>query len=140
MMATRISEVVARPARGAGQGGAGWIVTETIEAFGIYDFTEKQYGLSVFILGVVFSFLQTLIENRLGKAFLRQIPPKDSPLSSSVEDDGLAAVPEPEQTNNGPRPEDPVEQPPQDPDYLPPSDEIEPVDDLVGDELVEEGA
>ncbi len=43
--------------------------------------------------------------------------------------DGLTPVPEPVQTDNGPRPDDPEDQPLQDPNYIPPSDDIEEMDE-----------
>lgn len=69
-----ISEAVARPVRTAGQGGLGWIVTELIDAFA-YDLSDRQYGVLVLAFGVLFSFVQTLVENHTGKALLRTIPP-----------------------------------------------------------------
>lgn len=82
MTEVRVSEAVARPVRGAGQGSAAWLVTEAFEAFNIYDFTESQYGLSVLILSVLFTFIQTMIENKIGKGFLRQVPPTTAPVTS----------------------------------------------------------
>lgn len=69
-----VSEAVARPLRTAGQGGLGWIVTELVDAF-VYDMTDRQYGVLVLALGVLFSFLQTVAENHTGTAVLRTIPP-----------------------------------------------------------------
>jgi hypothetical protein len=42
------------------------------------------------------------------------------------DEDGLPAVPVPEPTDNGPRPEDPDVEEPQDPNYIPPSVDINP--------------
>lgn len=70
-----ITEAAARPLRTAGQGGLGWIVTELIDAFA-WDLTDRQYGVLVLAFGVLFSFVQTTVENRTGKALLRTIPPR----------------------------------------------------------------
>lgn len=71
------SQAVARPVRTAVQGGLGFAVTEFIDAFGIYDMDERQYGACAVILTVVFSGAQTLVENLWGKGFLRQVPGPD---------------------------------------------------------------
>lgn len=85
-MKQQVSEAVARPVRGLGQGGAGWVVTEAIEAFGLYDFTDRQYGLAVFLLSALFSFLQTTAENRGWlKPVLRSVPPKTVPVTDDLE-------------------------------------------------------
>lgn len=75
---SRISEAVARPARGIGQGGVGYVVVELLEAFNVYDFTERQWGISVIALGALFSFLQNTAENRGWiTPLLRTVPPKE---------------------------------------------------------------
>jgi hypothetical protein len=95
-MTATVSEAVARPVRGLGQGGVGWVVVEAIEAFNIYDFTEKQYGLAVVIISALVSFLQNLLENKLGKGLLRKVPPKEVPVvdSTSTGDEGEDEVTE----------------------------------------------
>lgn len=77
---SQVSESVARPVRGLGQGGVGWVVVEAIEAFNIYDFTEQQYGIAVVIVSAVVSFIQNALENRLGKGLLRSVPPREVPV------------------------------------------------------------
>lgn len=49
-------------------------------------------------------------------------PPERDGTVNEVED-GLEDTPQPVQTDNSPRPEDPVDQPIQDPNYIPPSDD-----------------
>jgi hypothetical protein len=69
-----VSQSVARPVRTTVQGGAAFAVTEFIDAFGIVQMDERQYGACAVILTIVFSWAQTLIENGLGKGFLRRVP------------------------------------------------------------------
>jgi hypothetical protein len=74
--AKRVSDSVARPIRGAIQGGAGWVGTEFIDAF-LWDMNDRQYGIAVIVLGTLFSWIQNLTENRLGMAILRDVPEVD---------------------------------------------------------------
>lgn len=83
-MATKVSEAVARPVRGAVQGGAGWVVTEFIDAF-FWDMNDRQYGILVVAAGAVLSYIQNKLEERAGVALLRDLPPKPQPV---VEHDG----------------------------------------------------
>lgn len=71
------SQVVARPVRTAVQSGAAFAVVEFIDAFGIYDMDERQYGAAIAILVPVLAYVQTLAENLLGKGFLRTVPGPD---------------------------------------------------------------
>lgn len=80
-----VSTGVARPLRTVAQGGAGWVIVECLEAFSVYDFTERQYGLAVFVLGGVVSALQNLAENKGWiKAFLRTVPQPDEKVVDEV--------------------------------------------------------
>lgn len=130
-MGASVSSAGRKGARTAGQGGAGWAVVEAIEAFHLYNFDERQYGITIFILGGVICVIQNLIEDRLGKGILRTPVPREASSSSNdgvnAIEDGLADTPQPVQTENGPRDVDPPEeeQPPQDPNYIPPSDDDE---------------
>lgn len=127
----RMSEVGARGIRTGGQGGAGYLVIEAVEAFNVYDFSERQSTVTLLILTAVFAVIQSFVENKIGKGFLRQIPPTTVPVPGLSDDsvngteDGLEDVPQPTQTDNGPRDVDPPEdeQPLQDPNYIPPSDD-----------------
>lgn len=74
-----VSETVARPLRTAPQGGIAWAVTEGIDAF-FYDFSDRQYGILVVLLTMLVSFIQTTVENGIGKAFLRRVPPTQAPI------------------------------------------------------------
>lgn len=83
---TRVSTTIANPTRTAAQGGAGWLVAEAIEAFGLYDFTERQWPLVIIVLGSAISALQNFGENHgWWKAFLRQVPPTTAPMSDEVD-------------------------------------------------------
>lgn len=70
----RITEVVARPIRTVGQGTIGWVITEVVDAF-VWDMDDRQYGIAVIALGGLVSFAQNAWENRIGRGFLREIPP-----------------------------------------------------------------
>jgi hypothetical protein len=78
---TRVSEGVARPVRGTVQGGLGYLITDCLVEFNVVDLTERQYGLSVLVLGIVACALQNFAENKGWiKAFLRQVPPTEVPV------------------------------------------------------------
>lgn len=70
----RVNAALAASARTGVQSGAGWAVTEAINAFHIMDMDPRQYGISVLILTSVFSFIQNQYENWVGKAWLKKIP------------------------------------------------------------------
>lgn len=74
-----VSEVLARPVRTAVQGTPAWIITEMVDAF-LVDLTDRQYGILVLFLTMVFSFVQTAIENKTGKGLLRKVPPTEAPV------------------------------------------------------------
>lgn len=74
-----VSEVLARPVRTAVQGTPAWIITEMVDAF-LVDLTDRQYGILVLFLTMVFSFVQTAIENKTGKGLLRNVPPTEAPV------------------------------------------------------------
>jgi hypothetical protein len=75
-----VTDVVSRPVRAVPQGGAAWLIVEAVEAFNIYDFTDRQYGLAIVILTPVVAWAQVLIENRFGKGFLRKPEPPAKPI------------------------------------------------------------
>jgi hypothetical protein len=74
-----VSESLARPLRTAPQGGLAWALTEGIDAF-VYDLSQQQYGIALVLLTMLFSFLQTAIEQGIGKAFLRTLPNTPEPV------------------------------------------------------------
>ncbi len=78
-MSNTVSDVVARPVRTAAQGGLAWVVTENVDAF-LYDMSDRQYGALLGLLIILFGWAQVLVENNLGKAFLRVIPEPDAPV------------------------------------------------------------
>jgi hypothetical protein len=85
-MATKVSEALARPVRTGAQGGAGWAVTEFIDAF-FWNMDERQYGILIVVLTTLIGYVQVLVENYFGKALLRNIPAADV----KVVDDNPAA-------------------------------------------------
>lgn len=76
-----VSDRVARPLRTAPQGGLAWAITEGIDAF-LWDMDDRQYGVLVVLLTMTVSFIQSTVENGLGKAFLRKVetPPVETPV------------------------------------------------------------
>ena len=79
-MAKKVNEALARPVRTAIQGGPVWAVMELIEAYNVYDFTDRQWGITLLAGTALVSFVQTKIENHYGKGFLRKVPPKEVPV------------------------------------------------------------
>lgn len=65
-----VSAKVARPVRTAGQASVAWLVTEGVDSF-FYDFDDRQYGVVLGLLTVIFSWLQVLVENKAGAGVLR---------------------------------------------------------------------
>lgn len=105
---SKFSQKVARPARTAGQGSVAYAIVETLDAFGA-DFTTRQYGALVLLLTITLGFLQVLIEDHLGIALMRKMPPtavKAVEVEPELVDNG------PEETDNRPRTEDGVQLPP----------------------------
>ena len=67
---------ITRPVRTAGQATVGWIVTEGIDAF-FYDMDDRQYGVLLAGLTVLFSWLQVQVENFTDKGLLRNPDDRD---------------------------------------------------------------
>jgi len=65
---------VATALRTGVQGLSGSFIVEFIEAFEIYDFTERQYGLAVALFGMILAFGQNLWEKHRGKKFYGATP------------------------------------------------------------------
>jgi len=83
---TKVSEALARPARTAMQGSAGWVETEFIDAF-IHHLNEQQYGILVVVLTVISGWIQVAVENYLGKAVLRRMPAQSVPVADEAPKD-----------------------------------------------------
>lgn len=77
MPQSKVPDTVARPVRGAAQGATSYIVVEFVDSF-LYDMNDKQYGAAVALLAILFSFIQVVVENYMGKAVLRTIPEPDA--------------------------------------------------------------
>lgn len=69
-----VSDVVARPVRSAAQGSVAWIAVELVDSF-FYNLDERQYGVLVAALTVVFGWVQVLVENKVGVGFFRKPEP-----------------------------------------------------------------
>lgn len=73
-----VSEVVARPVRTALQLGAGTGIAAAVDAF--HDLTGEQQTAVAFVVTLVLSMVQAAVENKTGKALLRNVPPRDVPV------------------------------------------------------------
>lgn len=65
---------VATAVRTGVQGLSGAFVVDFIEAFNVYDFTERQYGLAVALAAMVIALLQNLWEKHRGQKFFGAAP------------------------------------------------------------------
>jgi len=60
-----------RGARTIIQGSAAGAILEAIDAFGLYEFTTRQFAVSIIILSAIVSFVQNKVENDKGTGLLR---------------------------------------------------------------------
>lgn len=79
MSGTRVGEPLARLTRTGVQAAPAWVLTEFIDAW-FYDMTDRQFGVLVLLLTMLIAWLQALVENHLGKAILRSVPPRKVPV------------------------------------------------------------
>lgn len=88
-----VSQAVARPVRTGTQFVAAAVLVEFTDSFFV-DLTDRQYAAALGLLTMVIGYLQVLVENRFGKAFLRKPEPPARPVEV-VEDghEGLGVVP-----------------------------------------------
>lgn len=63
----KVGQVAAPVVRTAGQGGAAWIVMEMIEAYNVYDFTDRQWAITLLAGTTFVSWVQNVIEKRQGR-------------------------------------------------------------------------
>lgn len=77
-----VKETIARPARTLMQGGPALVIVELIDAF-TYDMADRQYGVLVAALTLLFSWVQAAVEDYKGKAVLRDITTENVPGTSS---------------------------------------------------------
>lgn len=70
-------EAINRPARTAVQAAPAWMVTEFVDAW-LYDMSDRQFGALVALLTFLFAYGQVIIENKVGKGLLREVPPNDA--------------------------------------------------------------
>ncbi len=78
---------IARPARTALQGGAGFTVAELLDTF--VDLSDSQLALVAVILTAFFAWVQVLVEDGFGLALLRDVPEHATPLVDTEPDAGL---------------------------------------------------
>ena len=84
MSKTRVSEAVARPARTGTQATPAFLITWLVDE-NIYNMNDETFAVVTVLLTMLFSFLQTGFENWKGRAFLRNIPPADAPVTDTDE-------------------------------------------------------
>lgn len=65
-----------RPIRGLPQGGVVFAIVEALTAFNVVDLTARQYASVMLVGAPTVSFVQVMLENRFGWAFLRAVPAK----------------------------------------------------------------
>jgi hypothetical protein len=63
----KVGPVAAPVVRTAGQGGLTWTVMEMIEAYNLYDFTDRQWAITLFAGTTFVAWLQNTIEQRRGR-------------------------------------------------------------------------
>lgn len=73
---TRVRDSLGRPIRTGQQGGAVYGLVETLTAFGAIDLSPRQYGAVVVFGTAGLAWAQVQVENRLGRGFLRAVPPR----------------------------------------------------------------
>lgn len=86
---SRVSTAVAAPIRTGAQLGVGAALVEFYAAFWAADWSNRQYLAALGFATLVVTCVQHLIENRTGRAILRDVPPTTAPV---VEDAGHADV------------------------------------------------
>lgn len=62
-----VGQVAAPVVRTAGQGGAAWIVMEMIEAYNVYDFSDRQWAITLLAGTTFVSWLQNTVEKWRGR-------------------------------------------------------------------------
>lgn len=80
-----VSWAVAGPTRTLIQAGPSYAIVEGIDAF-LYNMNDRQYAALVVLLTMLLGFVQASVENGIGKAILRRVPPTEVPV---VDDDSV---------------------------------------------------
>ena len=62
--------VISPVVRTAGQGSAAWTAMEIVEAYGLYDFTDRQWAVTLIAGTVAFSWLQNTLERLRGRKLI----------------------------------------------------------------------
>ena len=66
----KVGQVTAPVVRTAGQGGLAWIVMEMIEAYNVYDFTDRQWAITLLAGTTFVSWVQNVLEKRQGRKLI----------------------------------------------------------------------
>jgi hypothetical protein len=62
-----VGAVAAPVVRTAGQGGVAWIAMEMIEAYNLYDFTDRQWAITLLAGTTLVSWAQNMLEKQRGR-------------------------------------------------------------------------
>lgn len=84
MSKNRVSEAVARPARTGVQATPAFLLVWLVDE-NIWNMNDETFTVMTILVTMLFSFIQTAIENLKGKAFLRNIPPASAPITDTDE-------------------------------------------------------
>lgn len=79
-----LPQVVSNPLRTGVQIGSAGLIVEFIDAF-LYNMDDRQYAALIAVLGLVFSIIQNLYEQRKGVYFLKPKQLTENESSSSPE-------------------------------------------------------
>ena len=77
----KASPGVARGTRTAVQGGAGILLAELVDS--LVDLPDPTVVILAAVLGGLVSWAQVLVEDAVGRAFLREIPEPDQPVADT---------------------------------------------------------
>lgn len=63
----KVGPVAAPVVRTAGQGGLAFIAMELVESYGLYEFDERQWSITLLAATTFLAWLQNTIETRRGR-------------------------------------------------------------------------
>lgn len=86
-----VSQSVARPVRTGTQLGAAEVIVQVVEAFFV-DLNEAQHVALLAALTLATGILQVMVENGLGKGFLRQVPGPEVDVVEEGPNTGIPSV------------------------------------------------
>lgn len=66
----KVGPIAAPVVRTAAQGGVTWIAMEITEAYNLYDFTDRQWAITLFAGTTFCAWLQNMLEHRRGRKLI----------------------------------------------------------------------